>query len=367
MLNFLSKVDPTTLKGTALVRIDVNTEETTRMEAVLPTFEFLKEHAQKIVILSHAGRPLDTNPRLSLEGKAELFAGLLKKEVRFIPHFEFEKIREEIHGAPNGTIFFLENLRFLREEADNDEGLARSLASLGDYYVNDAFPVSHRKAASIVGITKFIPHYAGLRFEAELETLAPLMESPEHPLVFILGGAKAADKIGVLENFEELADWFLLAGTPANTALDIQGIDVMQSLKETDAHSVRIVNRLLKSKKVVLPIDWKWGDQRILDIGPQTTAEFKEKIATAKTIIWNGPVGLFEQSGFESGTKALVEALANCEAKVIVGGGETLTAWHTFSSNLESKTSNVFISTGGGAMLEFLSGKKLPGIIALEQ
>jgi 3-phosphoglycerate kinase len=362
-MKFLSKTDPHKLKGVVLLRLDFNAEDDWRLRASVPTIKFLLARASKIVIISHKGRPRGFDKRLSLKGDAVRLTELLGRKIIFIPHFRFGEIGKQIKNAPPKTIFVLENLRFLPGEEKNDAGLAKKLASLGDFYVNDAFAVCHRENASVSAITGFLPSCAGLELEKEIKSLSGVMSKPRHPLVFVLGGAKAADKLGIIEYFKNKADSFLLGGVAANTILFLKGVDVKKSLIDYDKADLKKLRETVNYKNIILPIDAKYHENAMLDIGPKTVKIFKEKIKNARTLIWSGPVGYFEKRGFAVGNLAVARAIANNKkAFSIAGGGETVAFLK--QHNLDKKFG--FISTGGGAMLDYLAGKKLPGIEALK-
>jgi phosphoglycerate kinase len=380
MINYLGAARPKALAGTALLRLDFNTKDDWRMRAVVPTIKLLLKRADRIVIVSHRGRPQGvtfTNgmPRgfakdLSLRADAVKLSKLLGgRNVSFISHFRFAEIGTRIASAPRGSVFLLENLRFLPGEEKNDPKFARQLAALADFYVNDAFAVSHRANASVVAITKFMPRrFAGLELETEIKSLSRATRAPKHPVVLVLGGAKASDKLGVIANFKRKADWFLLGGGSANTALWLDGMDVKGSLKDTDKKELPVLGKIARYKNVVLPTDFVWGraggaaQPAILDVGPKTVAAFGKKIAAARTIIWSGPLGLIEKPRFAKGSVAVARAIArNRRAFSVSGGGETVMFLKQYK--LDKKFS--FISTGGGAMVDFLAGEKLPGIEAL--
>ncbi|MDE2019074.1 MAG: phosphoglycerate kinase [Patescibacteria group bacterium] len=364
MIRFLSRTDPETLRGTVLLRLDFNTEDDWRMRAVLPTIRLLAKYAGKIVIISHRGRP--TKPfdkKFSLRKNASHLAELLRKKIIFIDHFDFHKAGRQIATAPAHSIFLLENLRFLPGEEKNNPKLAKQLASLADFYVNDAFAVSHRANASVAAITRFLPSYAGLELEQEIENLTMAMEKPRHPFVFIVGGAKAADKLGVVRFFKNKTTWFLLGGGPANTVLALRGMDVGQSVKDEDT-DLKAIKKIAAYRNILLPVDLKWRRNQILDIGPKTAVLYAKTIAGAKTILWSGPMGQIESKRFSKGSLALARAIAqNRRAFSLTGGGETV--MFLKKMHLDKKFS--FISTGGGAMLDFLAGRTLPGIAALEK
>jgi len=343
------------------------------MLAVLPTIKLLLKTAGTIVVVSHRGRPagvklVDGTLRgfakgLSLKKDAAALSRLIKRKVVFISHFRFNEITKQVAAAPRGSVFLLENLRFLKGEEANDPRLAKQLASLADYYVNDAFAVSHRANASIAAITKFLPHYAGLELEKEIVSLSLVMRAPKRPLVVILGGAKAGDKLGVIKYFTTRTDWFLLGGGPANTILTLRGVNMKRSIRDTDPRDLASLKKIVHGRNLVLPSDFVWKGEIALDIGPKTIAQFAKKIAAARTILWSGPLGLIEKKKYAHGNIAVVRAIGrNRRAFSVAGGGETVMFLRHY--NLHKKFS--FISTGGGAMIDFLAGKRLPGIVALE-
>jgi phosphoglycerate kinase len=373
MINYLSKAKPRAIAGTALLRLDFNTKDDWRMRAVLPTIKSLLKTSCKIVIVSHRGRPeggtlVNGMPKgfavgLHLNDDALHLSKMIKQKVVFINHFRFPEIKAEIAAAPKGTLFLLDNLRFLPGEEKNDPALAKQLASLADFYVNDAFAVSHRANASITVITKLLPSYAGFELEQEIKSLSKAVAAPRHPVVLILGGAKASDKLGVIRHFKKKADWFLLGGGSANSVLGLHGFDVKNSLREKDPAALNELTSLANQKNVVLPIDYKWQRRAILDIGPKTAKLFSQKIAGAKTIIWSGPLGLIERKAYATGSIAVARAIGrNHTAFSVCGGGETV----MFLKKYKLEKNFSFISTGGGAMIDFLAGEKLPGIEALK-
>jgi phosphoglycerate kinase len=364
MIKYIDKVKVSALAGTVLLRLDFNTTDNWRMQAVIPTIKFLLKTSGKIVIVSHRGRPEGFDKKLSLKKDAGQLSKMLGgKKVMFVDNFKFAEIKEQVAAAPKGSIFLLDNLRFSKGEEANSPELAKELASLADVYVNDAFAVSHRANASISAITKFLPHYAGLELEKEIASLSKAMLKPARPLVLVLGGAKASDKLGVINYFQKKADWFLLGGGPGNTILEMKGMDIKKSVKDSDPESLKTLKPLTTSKKVILPIDFVWGKDSILDLGPQTAKEFIKKIENAGTIIWSGPLGLIEKKQYTKCSIAVAQAIGrNKKAFSVSGGGETVMFLKQYK--LDKKFS--FISTGGGAMIDFLAGKKLPGIEALK-
>lgn len=271
-------------------------------------------------------------------------------------------------------MFLLENLRFMAGEEKNDSKFAKQLASLvlpamgfpktgAGFYVNDAFAVSHRANASVAAITKFLPSYAGLELEREIKSLSKAMRSPKHPLVFVAGGAKAGDKLEVIWYFKNKADNFLLGGGPADTILSLRRMDVKKSIEDTNPADLVKLKKFARLPSVTAPDDFVWQKDRILDIGPRTANRFAKIIAGARTVIWSGPMGMIEEKAYAKGSLAVAHAIAkNRKAFSLTGGGETVEFLKQY--NLDKKFS--FISTGGGAMLDFLAGKKLPGIEALK-
>lgn len=365
MIRNVSAASAADLKGTALLRLDFNTKDEWRLVAALPTVRFLAARADKLLIVSHRGRPDGkADKRFSLRQNAVLLGKRLGRRVIFIPHFRFSEIAKIVRRAPRHSIFLLENVRFMKGEAANDPKLAKGLASLADYYVNDSFAVDHRANASTVAITRFLPSYAGLELQKEIAFLSGVLRRPKKPLVLVIGGAKAHDKLGVIEQFRSKASAILIGGRSANTMLYLKGVDVGSSPVEKDKNDLRILKKAVKYRNVFLPLDWKTEKGNILDIGPGTARMFARKIAAARTIIWSGPMGLMEKKKFAAGNLAVAKAIAaNRKAFSLTGGGETVAFLK--KHKLDKKFS--FISTGGGAFLEFLAGKKLSGIEALKK
>lgn len=373
MIAYLSKAKQRSIAGTALLRLDFNTKDDWRMQAVLPTLRFLIKCSSKIVVASHRGRP---DPRLvqennaagaterrkfTLRKDAAALSRLTGRNVLFIEHFDLEAIRETVIAAPKGSIFLLENLRFLPGEEKNDGKLAKKLASLANFYVNDAFAVSHRANASVAAITRFLPSYAGLELENEISSLSRVMRDPRHPLVVILGGAKAADKLGVITSLKKKADCFLLGGGPANTIIQFHGMDVKKSVVDAK-DPAGAIKKIAAYNNLVLPVDFVWHHDAILDLGPKTIQLFDKKIAGAKTILWSGPIGMTDKKPYDRGSTRLARAIAkNRRAWSVAGGGETV----MFLKKIGIDKKFSFISTGGGAMMDYLAGEKLPGIEAL--
>ncbi len=334
-----------------------------RIQAVLPTIRFLTSRGARVVILSHRGRPKKVSSikkqvlSFTLKPFVKILSSLLKKPVQFADFNDINK--NEIKKSVTNSIFLLENLRFSPGEEKNDKKLAKKLASLGDFYVNDAFGVSHRKDASIVAITKYLPSYAGLLLENEIKNLSRAVKNPKKPLVIILGGVKISDKIGVIKNFLKKTDKFLIGGAVANTFFAAKQIMIGDSIYEKDM--IPLAKQLLRSGKIILPIDWLTEKGKILDIGTETSRLYAEIIKNAKTIIWNGPMGYFEEPRFAKGSEAVAKAVLKSRAFTIIGGGETTAVFQSLN------TKYIFVSTGGGAMLDYLAGGKLPGIAALNK
>ncbi len=323
-----------------------------RIKKTLPTIRFLQSKNAKTIILSHLGEK-----RESLRPVANYLKKRLKK-FKFIPDIFSVSAKKEISRMKEGDIVMLENLRMDKGEEKNDKTFAKKLASFGDIYVNDAFSVSHRKHASIVGVPKYLPSCAGLLFESEVKNLARAFK-PKHPFLLILGGVKFGSKLGVLERFIKIADKIFIGGALANNFLRLKGVDIGKSLFDEKVS----VKKYLNNPKIVLPVDFKKNDGVILDIGPKTIKELINLIRRAKFILWNGPLGNFEVRGFAKGTEGAAKAIASSNAVSVIGGGDTVAA--VMKMRLKNLAQKSFISTGGGAMLEFLAKRTLPGIEAL--
>ncbi len=367
----------------------------TRIRETLPTIEFALRRGARLILASHLGRPNGKpNPKLSLKPVAERLRMLLDKElargenVGFCPECVGAEAEEMAGKLEIGQSLLLENLRFHPEEEANDEKFSKQLANLANWYVNDAFGTAHRAHASTVGITKFVEKAAvGLLMQKELEYLGKALEHPETPFVAILGGAKVSDKIGVIQNLMNKVDVLIIGGAMAYTFLKAQGHQVGKSRVEED--KLDLARKILEDAKAanikfMLPVDHIVAD-RIdanalvrtvgvgepipenlmgLDIGPKTIEAYSEEISEARTIVWNGPMGVFEISAFSRGTFKIARAIADNGAAIsIVGGGDSVSAVH--SAGVADKITH--ISTGGGASLEFLEGKKLPGVDALSE
>jgi phosphoglycerate kinase len=383
-----------------LVRVDFNvpTEERggkieitddTRIRESLPTINYLREHGAKTILMSHLGRPKGKPvEQYSLRPVADYLHTLINYPVAFSRETIGEEPEEIVANMKDGDVALLENLRFQPEEEANDPKFAEALAKLGDIYVNDAFGAAHRAHASTMGVTKFIrPAAMGFLMEKELKYLHEELDQPAKPFLVIMGGAKVSDKIGVRKALMKKADTILIGGAMANTFFKAQGIPIGNSRVEAD--KLDLANELVdlakqRSVKLVLPVDVvqakeiKVGAQiqntprlsakhgiddgwQAVDIGSATISLFQDEIAKAKTILWNGPVGIFEIPDFAEGTFAIAEAMADSNATTIIGGGDSVTA--VKQAGLAKKMT--FISTGGGASLELLEGKELPGVAAL--
>jgi phosphoglycerate kinase len=354
---------------TVLLRVDFNVEnprETTRLQRSLPTIKYLLAQRARVVLVSHRGRPDGgVVPELSLKPLVPFLRRRASASIFLFDHFNFGHIRAQIAASRPGSLFMIENIRFLSgEEADatvNQRVLAQQLAMLGDYYVNDAFAVNHHPAASLTELPKLLPAYAGFLVLEETEQLNRVIKHATKPLVVVIGGGKAEDKFKVIKNLHRKAAYFLVGGVLANTFLRMKGVDVGYS--SIDASLADQVRRALKDKKIILPVDWVVSDKgKIVDIGPRTALLFGDVIKKARTVIWNGPMGIFENPKYRAGTAAVAKAIAKSKAFSIVGGGETV----QFIDQSHMADKFDFLSTGGGAMLQMLGGKKLPGIEALK-
>jgi phosphoglycerate kinase len=380
------------------VRVDFNVPQDengkitddARIQAALPTIRHLVERGARVVLGSHLGRPKGKTPSLTMEPVAARLAELLApevKEVRLTDEVVGDGARKVVADLREGEVAILENLRWEPGEEKNDEALAKALAGLADVYVNDAFGTAHRAHASTVGMVKFFPpghKGAGLLMLREIEFLNRLVHNVERPYVVVVGGSKVSDKMAVLENLANVADAILIGGAMANTFLAAQGHSLGKSKIEADRLTVarNFLKRFETSKvEIVLPsdlvvaesLDSKSGevveadavpaDRMALDIGPKTVQSFAIRIATARTVFWNGPLGVFEKKPFATGTMAIARALATSRATTVIGGGDSVSAVNT--AGVADKISHV--STGGGASLEFVEGQTLPGIAALRE
>ena len=389
----LQTLDMLSVKGRrAFVRVDFNVPlkngdvgDDSRIRAAIPTIQWLIDHGASIVLASHLGRPKGkVNPELSLQPVAVRLGELMQRPVRFASDVVGESASGMAAALKPGEILLIENLRFDPGEEANDPGFAEKLAGLADVFVNDAFGAAHRAHASTAAIATRMPSAAGLLMAAEIKALNTVLNEPESPLIVILGGAKVSDKIGVIKSFIGKAEAILIGGGMANTFLAAKGIEIGNSLVEADR--IDLASSLLQQASeagvtLLLPVDVNAAEaidrpdtsrivevsgvdpeKMILDIGPETVRTFDEWIARAGTIVWNGPMGVFETPPFDAGTRGVAAAVAVANGYSVVGGGDSIAALQKLG--LASEIDH--ISTGGGASLEFLEGKELPGIAALE-
>ena len=372
-----------------LVRVDFNVpvergeiEDDTRIKAALPTIQYLLDHHAGVILTSHLGRPGGERvAELSLKPVAEHLGKLLDKKVIFVDDCLGAEAAEAAAALEPGEIILLENTRFYPGEKGNDPAMARKLASLADLFINDAFGTAHREHASNVGVASYLPSAAGFLLEKEIEYLDKAVEEPDRPFVAILGGAKVSGKIKVIRNLLKKTDHILIGGGMANTFFLAQGIKVGDSLVEKDA--VETASEILESagEKMMLPVDLVIAEEfsaeakhkiiptgdvqegwQILDIGPETVDKFAEIIQSAGTVVWNGPMGVFEFSAFAKGTFNLTRVVAESDAVTIIGGGDSASAVR--KAGLADQIDH--ISTGGGASLQMLQGAELPGLEALD-
>jgi phosphoglycerate kinase len=362
----------------ALVRVDFNVPEQddTRIRAALPTIQYLLAHGATVILMSHLGRPKGVDPKFSLRPVADRLAKLLGRPVTFVAD-------TDVGTVPTGGVALLENTRFWPGEEKNDDALAQAWAKLGDVFVNDAFGAAHRAHASTEGIARHLrPAVAGLLMERELDYLGRTLADPKRPFVAVLGGSKISGKIDVVEALLPKVDAMLIGGAMACTFFRAMGLEVGKSLVEPDRLEMAkdllaragtriilphdaVVAPAMDAKSHVVKRDRIPADEAMYDIGPDTAASYGRAITTAKTVLWNGPMGVFEKPPFDAGTLAIAKAMAEATARgatTIVGGGDSAAA--VAQAGLESKMSHV--STGGGASLEFLEGKILPGVAALD-
>ena len=375
-----------------LVREDLNVPleggrvtDLTRIEAAAPTLLDLSRRGAKVIVMSHLGRPDGkVVESLRMAPVAQALAAVLGMPVKTAPDCVGPAATAAVNALADGDVLLLENLRFHKEEEADDDAFARQLASLGDIYVNDAFGTAHRAHASTVGITKYLPSYMGPLMRHELEILDEILGNPKRPFVAVLGGAKVADKIAVIDRLMALCDAIVIGGGMANTLLAAEGFDVGKSLRDADLEpakrivreidddaakvDVRLPSDAIVAKRLAAGVDTRdvkideiEPDDMILDIGAETALDFRGVILKAKTVLWNGPMGVFENPLFSAGTKAVGQAIVDSGAMSVVGGGDSAAAAH----QLGFADKMTHISTGGGATLEYIEGKELPGVAAL--
>jgi phosphoglycerate kinase len=357
-----------------------------RIDAALPTLRYLVQHKARVIVVSHLGRPDGKrNPKYSLKPVAVALAQRLQLDVAFVPDVVGPAAQAAAEGLRDGQIIMLENVRFEPGEETNDPHFAQQLASLADLYVDDAFGTAHRAHASTEGVTHYLPSFAGLLMEAEICELSKLLADAEQPYVCAIGGAKIKDKVGVFESLMDRVNAFCIGGGMANTFLAAQGVDVGMSLRDDDLQPATAMLELARERGVsmLLPSDAivstsfendagahavdisDVGNEMILDIGPKTAAEYAKVIESARTVVFNGPMGVYEKASYREGTRVVGEAMARATqrgARTVVGGGDAAAA----AEELQFADKVTHVSTGGGATLEFLEGKSLPGIKALE-
>lgn len=377
-----------------LIRVDFNVPlkdgvvtDDTRIQSALPTITYLLEQeGTSIVVMSHFGRPKGKkDPAFSMAPVAKRFEELLGRPVKLAPDVIGAQVQSAVDSLKAGEVLLLENVRFYKEEEANDIGFAKELAKFGDVYVNDAFGTAHRAHASTEGVAHHLPAMAGFLIEKEVKFLSPLLEDPEKPFVAIIGGSKVSSKITVLESLAKTCDTIVIAGGMAYTFLKVQGHAIGKSLLEEDYLAVAasfLENAGKRGVRVILPLDHvcaaEFNEQAApvsvddveiptgligMDVGPKTLGAVEQELSSAKSIVWNGPMGVFEFDAFAQGTKRVAEMVARCDGTTVVGGGDSVAAVNKFG--FADRIDHV--STGGGASLEFLEGRELPGIKALEK
>jgi phosphoglycerate kinase len=377
------------LKGKrVLMRVDFNVPmadgkvtDDKRIKAALPTIKYVLEQGASLLLMSHLGRPKGGfDPEFSLKAAAEVLAGHLGIPVKMAPDCVGPEVEAMAKAIQPGEVIMLENTRFHPEEEKNDMGLAKQMAALGDVFVNDAFGSAHRAHSSTEGVAHFLPAVSGFLMERELEYLGRAIANPEHPYVAILGGAKISDKILVVSTLLSKCDKLIIGGGMANTFLAAKGLNMQDSLVESGSIDTAKDILAKSGNAIVLPVDAVIADKfdaeanskvvdvdkipagwRMMDVGPKTLELYKETLQGAKLIVWNGPVGVFEMPKFAEGTFALAKLLAVSGATTVIGGGDSASAVKKAGVAKEM----TFVSTGGGASLEFLEGKELPGVAAL--
>ena len=394
VLNTIKEAD---LKGKRVViRVDFNVpvkegvvKDATRIKAALPTIKYILDEGASVVVMSHFGRPKgQKNPDFSMAPIAKEFEKLLGRPVKLAPDVIGPEVEAEVKALKPGEVLLLENVRFYKEEEANDEGYAKALASYGDIYCNDAFGTAHRAHASTEGISHFLPSYAGFLIEKEVKFMAPLLENPEKPFVAVIGGSKVSSKITVLESLVKTCDTIVIGGGMAYTFLKAQGYEIGTSL--VDDSKIDYCKEMMDKAKAlgknlylpidttiakdfpnpidakipvtVVPADAIPADMQGLDIGTATAEKYADAVKSAKTVVWNGPMGVFENPILAKGTIAVAKALAETDATTIIGGGDSAAA----VNQLGFGDQMTHISTGGGASLEFLEGKDLPGVVAAD-
>jgi len=391
----MKSIRSTNISGQSiLMRVDFNVSikngkvlDDFRIQRVLPTIQFLRDKkAKKIILISHLGQPDAKDrdkPEFSLAPIASYLGKSIGESVYFTATPIGKELKEEIENLPDGSVILLENIRFYREEYKNDKNFAKELAKIADIFINEAFSVCHRKIASLCAITEFLPSYSGILLEEELTNLDKIIQKSEHPLVVILGGAKTKDKISVIEKFKDKASYILLGGVMANTFLKANDFAIGKSLYDKDV-LVQAKDLYTGKTELILPDDFvvldrnnqkqvrKLGkiaeNDKILDIGPIASDTFSKIISKAKIVFFNGPMGKFEDEAFSDGTNKIINAIIkNKTAFSVIGGGETLLAFKILKSKYGiQNTEYKFFSTGGGAMLKYLAGESLPGLLALK-
>ena len=374
-----------------LVRCDLNVPirngkvlDDFRIKKLIPTIDYLRNQGAKIILITHLGEPKGRDLSFSVRPVAKRLWELVQGRLKFVNDTIGKRVEKEIDEMKEGETIVLENIRFYKEEEQNDDDFSRSLARLGDIFVQDAFGACHRNHSSIVGITKYIDSFPGLLLEEEIRVLSDALVSPDRPLVSIVGGFKVSSKIKVIKSLLDKSDYLLLGGRVANSLLISKGLYVKDLLSSEEEELMEVAKEInLTDPKLQLPIDGVMGlinfdedysriggigsirkEEDVYDIGPETIEKYKNILSTAKTIIWNGPLGYFEKEKFSKGTEEIAKMIGQINREVfsIVGGGETVEAIQKLG--IENQFDH--ISTGGGAMLDFIAGKELPGIKALE-